>query len=194
MTDNQALAPSCWAIFADLVIVNLRALTGIVASAIFGYLVWDRHGQNLILALAFGGGWGLAMLYGVQLRGLVRRDGSVSWTGALLSSVLWVCAVGSVAFSPSLVLPLIDISSILTGVIYISARLGCHRIGCCDWKKGRRSRFFSLPMLEAIVTTVQISLALLMFRDMPSGIVAATFLPSHIATWTAFKIFRVPGE
>lgn len=194
MADNHTLAPSRWTVILDLVIVNLRALTGVVASVIFGYLVWDRHGQNLVLALAFGGGWGLAMLYGVQLRGLVRRDGSVSWTGALLSSVLWVCAVGSIVFSPSLVLSLIDISSILTGAIYISAKLGCHRIGCCDWEKGRRHRLYSLPMLEALVTVLQICFVLLMLGDVPRGAVAATFLSFHIATWTAFKRFRLPSE
>ncbi|MDY4341029.1 hypothetical protein NG829_18905 [Xanthomonas sacchari] len=181
-------------IIVEFVNINLRAIVGLLMAISLSCAIWLALNQPFIRSFIFGGGWGLSMLYGVQLRGLLRRDGSVSWTGALLSSTIWILVAIPLLLSWSLIGYVLDWCMLSTLLIYISAKLGCHRIGCCDWMLGRKRTIASLPMLEVVITALLVIIGGFSSLTLIPGVTGLLLLLSHVAVWTSLKKFRLPSE
>lgn len=112
---------------------SLRTVTGIVASIGFGVGISRAFALPLVGGLAFGGGWGLVLLHAVQLRSIMQGDGAASWSGVIAASMAYALAATSVIIGIGHIPVVLDLSTIPLGAIYIAAKLGCHRIGCCNW-------------------------------------------------------------
>lgn len=185
--DRPTLAASVWW-------EHLRTLTGIAASIAYGVAVNRALPLPLIGGLAFGGGWGLVLLYAVQLRGIVQKDGSASWSGVLAASLAYTLVVTVAAFGIKRIPAVLDLSTVPLGVIYIAAKLGCHRIGCCNWKHAHRSPFLSLPLLEVAFTTIALTLAITVSRLLQvPGTEFCVFSICHVGSWSIAKRFRADG-
>lgn len=186
--------------FADGIVAfasrQLRVATGLIGT--IGLTIWilKETGEFYRTSL-FGFVLGLSLLYGVQLRGLLRADGSVSWTGALASSTAWIAGAGFILYGWPTTLKIFDAFVTPLALIYIAAKLGCHRIGCCGWKTSlRKRRFPSLPLLEVVFTALlAISICLLSLTlDLEDGIACTLFMALHIAGWKFLQKFRNPKK
>lgn len=168
---------------------HLRPITGLAVSAALVLALW-RDGHTLVWSALLGGGWGLSLLYAVQLRGLKRGDGSASWSGVLLAAIAFPTLAGPLALESGELLRVFDLTLIPLALLYIVSKLGCHRIGCCDRPHMRRG-MLSLPMLEVLATSAISVLAVCaLAADGPDGLAFLTFLLLHVASWQAAKRLR----
>src|SRR5690606_27170391 len=75
-------------------------------------------------------------------------------------------------------------------LIYIAAKLGCHRIGCCDRPNMLRG-VPSLPMLEVMATSaISVLVGCALAVDGPNGLAFLVFLSLHVASWQTAKRLR----
>lgn len=173
-----------------LAVQHLRPSVGVVASVSVAMELW-LAGYRPFYSLIFGAGWGLSMLYAVQLRGLKRGDGSVSWTGVLVAAIAFPAISVPLLFNVGALPHILDLTSAPLGIVYFAAKVGCHRIGCCNWGLKRRQAV-SLPLLEAWITLALTTVVIIItLSPAPAGIAFAVFLIIHITVWQVAKKFRV---
>lgn len=173
---------------------HLRAATGLLAS---GYLVIRLylHTNSLGRSAIFGIGWGLALLYGVQVRRIAKDGSVVSWTGALSSVLTWTFLVGYFCFGSSHFLFILDLTIAPLASIYIAAKIGCHNIGCCNWAEGGKSMKYSLPLVEVMLTASFIMFAIVAGLTLKvSGVIFSIFILLHLFGWKTAKRFRAQEE
>lgn len=115
-------------------------------------------------------------------------DGSVSWTGVLVVAIGFPIIAVPLLFDVEMLHEVLDLTAVPLGIIYVAAKLGCHRIGCCNWNRNRWCGT-SLPLVEAWIT-LALSAALITLSPAPAGLGFATFLLFHSAAWQAAKRLR----
>lgn len=168
---------------------HVRPVTGVAASAAV-VLALMAEGHGLVRSAVIGGGWGLCMLYAVQLRGLRRNDGSASWSGVLLAALAFPGVLVPPLVGPDALLTVLDHTALPLAAVYIAAKLGCHRIGCCDFPRRPRGGL-SLPMREVLATaTIAVLAGCVLLADAPNGLGFLVFLLLHVASWQAAKRYR----
>lgn len=172
-------------------IKQLRTITGIAASIFLGVSVSRSFALPLVGGLAFGGAWGIVLLYAVQLRGLVQGDRSASWSGVIIASLIYIVSATFVFLGVSKIPVVLDLSTPPLGAIYIAAKLGCHRIGCCNWKSTLRPHLLSLPLIEAIFTVVILIFVFMSSRALQvAGAAFCLFSILHVSSWLIVKGMR----
>lgn len=173
---------------------HTRSAVGLLSSSYLALHLWVETGF-FFRSVIFGSGWGLCLLYGVQLRGLIRQDESVSWTGALAAGIAWSLTLGLVFFGVGKILYVLDLTAILYAAIYIAAKLGCHNIGCCNWNN-RSGRSISLPALEMLLTatTIGVTVVVVRYFNLNHGILFMMYMTAHVISWLGAKRWRNPGE
>lgn len=168
---------------------HLRPITGVVVSAALVLAMWN-DGNALVWSALLGGGWGLSLLYAVQLRGLKRGDGSASWSGVLFAAIVFPALAVPLVLKSEELLRAFDLTAIPLALVYIASKLGCHRIGCCDRPHMRRG-LLSLPMLEVLATSaISVLVACALAVDGPDGLAFLVFLVLHVVSWQSAKRLR----
>ena len=75
-------------------------------------------------------------------------------------------------------------------LVYVASKVGCHRIGCCNWARGRENWPISLPLIESGSNLVICGLFLIQNFPLPPGSAFVSFLCLHLAIWRALKSLR----